>query len=420
MTYHPQLKMQTFPLRSTLADQLELVSTDCTQCQTCVNECDFLKSYGNPKRLAESYNPAEKLTHAIPFKCSLCELCTAICPHGVNPAGMFLEMRREAFDRGEANIPEHHRLRNYEKRGTSKRFSWYALPENCDTIFFPGCALSGSRSETTLKTYENLQKTIPNIGIVLDCCTKPSHDLGNEDHFNAMFGEMKNYLLTHGIKTVLLACPNCHKIFSNYGTEFEICSVYEVLDRIGSPGTKKLAETIVLHDPCTARFNFPAQKAVRNLLKKKGMRIEEQTHSGKTTLCCGEGGAVGCLAPELAKTWGKKRIEEAKELRIVSYCAGCTHTLGAHAETIHILDLCHKTDTATAPRIAKAPLTYFKRLKLKKYLQNNLQAAVTRERTFQPPSEYDQKSTGKRNRQLLLIGSFFMTALILVSQAWIR
>ena len=50
-------------------------------------------------------------------------------------------------------------------------------------------------------------KNITDIGIVLDCCTKPSHDLGDEEHFNAMFGEMKDYLLSQGIKTVLLACP---------------------------------------------------------------------------------------------------------------------------------------------------------------------------------------------------------------------
>ncbi len=30
-------------------------------------------------------------------------------------------------------------------------------------------------------------KKIPSVGIVLDCCTKPSHDLGRDDFFNAMF-----------------------------------------------------------------------------------------------------------------------------------------------------------------------------------------------------------------------------------------
>ena len=420
MAFHSQLKIQPTPLRPTLTQQLELVSADCTQCLTCVSECAFLTRYGNPKNIATNYSSDGKYFPGISFECSLCDLCSAVCPEGIKPAKMFLEMRREAFERGEANRPEHRGLLNYEKRGTSKRFSWYALPENCDTIFFPGCSLSGSRSETTLKTYKHLQKIVPNIGIVLDCCTKPSHDLGDEENFNAMFSEMKNYLLVQGIKTVLLACPNCHKVFSDYGTEFEVLTVYEVIDKENPPPAKKSTETVTLHDPCTARFNLPAQNAVRTLLKNQGMRIEEQPHSGKTTLCCGEGGAVGCLAPELARNWGKKRIKEAGGQRIVSYCAGCTQTLGAHAETSHVLDLFFAAETASAgkPIIAKAPLTYFKRLKLKRYLQNNLQAAVTRERTFRAPSEYHPQNTRKINRQLLLIGSCFMTVLILISQAW--
>jgi Fe-S oxidoreductase len=420
MTPYSQLQKQLDPLRPALAEQLGLVSSECTQCQTCVTECGFLKNHGDPKKIADNYNSSDKLCFELPFACSLCDLCTAVCPQGISPAKMFLEMRREAFDRDEATFPEHRALRKYEKRGTSKRFSWYALPENCDTIFFPGCSLSGSRSTTTLKVYEALQKAIPNIGMVLDCCTKPSHALGDEDYFSAMFGEMKHYLLTHGIKTVLIACPNCHKVFNDYGTEFNTRTVYEILDKVDAAVTKEWSETVTVHDPCTARFNIPAQTAVRSLLKNQGLKVEEQSHSGKTTFCCGEGGAVSCLAPELAKNWGKKRVKEADGQRIISYCAGCTQTLGAHAETSHILDLLFAADSTESrkSKIDKTPVACFKRLKLKKHLQQSITAAVTRERTFQAISKQQPKDTGRLNRQLILIGSFFLTAFILISQAW--
>ncbi|MDX2481527.1 MAG: (Fe-S)-binding protein [Desulfuromusa sp.] len=420
MTLYSELQKQSGPLRPALAEQLGLISSDCTQCQTCVRECGFLKNHGDPKKIADNYNSSDKQFFELPFTCSLCDLCTAVCPQGISPAKMFLEMRREAFDQNETNFPEHRNLRKYEKRGTSKRFSWYALPENCDTIFFPGCSLSGSRSATTLKVYEALQKTIPSIGIVLDCCTKPSHDLGDEDYFNAMFGEMKNYLLTHGIKTVLIACPNCHKVFNDYGTEFNTRTVYEILDKVDATVTKKWSETVTVHDPCTARFNIPAQTAVRSLLKNQGIKVEEQLHSGKTTFCCGEGGAVSCLAPELAKSWGNKRMSEAGGQRIISYCAGCTQTLGAHAETSHILDLLFEEDTAATgnSKIDKTPVSCFKRLRLKKLLQHNLTTSVTRERTFQGSSKHQSNNIWRSNRQLILIGSILTTALILISQAW--
>jgi len=104
----------------------------------------------------------------------------------------------------------------YEKRGTSKRYSYYAFPENCSTVLFPGCALPGTRPDKVKSLFAHLQKTIPNLGIVFDCCTKPSHDLGRDIHFQAMFNELQNYLLQNGIKNILVACPNCYRVFLDW------------------------------------------------------------------------------------------------------------------------------------------------------------------------------------------------------------
>lgn len=408
MSNQPHHRVESTPIRPQLSQQIEAVSTNCIQCQVCVNECQFLQRYGDPKKLADCYNQADEKYLDIPFECSLCDLCTAVCPHGVTPPQLFLEMRREAFERGQNDRPEHRSLRNYERKGTSKRFSWYALPENCDTIFFPGCALAGSRSEITLQVFAQLQKVIPAVGIVLDCCTKPSHDLGDDNYFNAMFGEMKDYLLAQNIKTVLLACPNCDKVFKEYGTEFEVHTIYETLNQL-MPDLSSIPRetTVVLHDPCTARFNLAAQSSVRNLLKEQGLQIAPQRHSGKTTFCCGEGGAVNCLKPEHSGNWTKKRVVEAVELPIVSYCAGCTQILGEQTETRHILDIIF-TNPGDEIKVTKAPLTYFKRLKLKKSLRDNLPAAVTRERTFQPQQ---RRRPTKENKTLIFIATGFLLIL---------
>lgn len=406
MKFFHDNKRETTPLRPALSTRRKQVSDGCIQCQICVNECQFLQLHGDPKTLADSYNPAEGRFLQIPFECSLCELCTAVCPHGVKPPELFLEMRRESFERGLNNLPQHRGLRSYEKKGLSKRFSWYALPENCDTIFFPGCALAGSRAEITLKVFDQLQSNIPNIGIVLDCCTKPSHDLGDEKYFHAMFGEMKEYLKNQGIKTVLLACPNCDKVFKTYADEFNIQTIYEVLEQMDQVSASTLTKwTVVLHDPCTARFNHPAQNSVRSLLKNRGVTVVEHPHSGEKTFCCGEGGAVNCYKPKLAENWGQKRIIEATRQPIISYCAGCTQILGKHSETHHMLDLLFTApDKRTV--VATAPLTYFKRLRLKKHLKQNFSAATTRERTFQT----QQNGTINKIRLTLLV----LTATLIV------
>jgi len=183
----------------------------CTACGLCQKECAFLKKYGKPREIAESYEPDRDF--AMAFECSLCNLCTAVCPFKINPAGMFLAMRRDAVQRGKGEVPEHQVIRNYEKQGFSSRFSYYGLPRDCDAVFFPGCGLPGTRPDKVIKLFTHLRQSIPALGIVLDCCTKPSHDLGDQNFFETMFFELKKYLLAHGVKKVIVACPNCYKVY---------------------------------------------------------------------------------------------------------------------------------------------------------------------------------------------------------------
>jgi uncharacterized membrane protein YdjX (TVP38/TMEM64 family)/Fe-S oxidoreductase len=362
---------------------LEEMSAKCTRCTVCQQECAFLRKYGTPGELAQSYDPDEKSCQALPFECSLCHLCTVVCPEKLKPSAMFLEMRREKMRRDPLDYPEHAGYLAYEKRGASQRFSYYAFPEQCDTVFFPGCTLAGTRSDKTLKIYEHLKKELPSLGIVLDCCMKISHDLGREEHFRIMFQEMKDFLISRGVKKVLLACPNCHRIFSTYGEGLAVSTIYEFMDEHPLPITEKVEGSVTIHDPCPLRFAPPVQAAVRSLVNKMGLNIEEMPHQGESTLCCGEGGFVNCLSPELSAHWGEMLKTEAVGKRTITYCAGCTNHLNGRTPTSHIVDLLWEPQATLAGKIgiAKAPFTYLNRLKLKKTFQK-LNAPVTRERTF--------------------------------------
>ena len=353
---------------STLTELQQQISQNCTQCGVCVAKCSYLRQHGDPKQLADSYDSSQDSCHSRPFECSLCELCTAVCPQQLNPAQLFLEMRRSAFQQGKANLPQHKSLRNFEKIGTSKQFSGCSLPSNCDSVFFPGCALSGSRPDTTRKLYSHLQQQIPGIGIVFDCCTKPSHDLGNQQRFSEMFGALKHSLLQAGIKTVLVACPNCYKVFNEYAPELQTRTVYEQLELQPLPETPRLTGKVSVHDPCVARFVPEAQQAVRSLLDKAGLSIVETRHTGKKTLCCGLGGGVNSLDSDKAERWLSQRVSESDGQPLVSYCAACTERLGKMAPAHHLLDLLFdsKRDIHTGSGSTKAPFTYLNRLMLKR------------------------------------------------------
>jgi uncharacterized membrane protein YdjX (TVP38/TMEM64 family)/Fe-S oxidoreductase len=366
-------------------NSLETVKEKCIECPLCQRECRFLMTYGTPKSIAEGFDPQEKKSQALPFECSLCGLCRAVCPVDLSPDRMFLEMRRMVVHSGVGEFPDYGPLLNYEKRGTSTRYTYYGLPRACDTVFFPGCALPGSRPDKVLKVYEWVREKIPNLGMVLDCCTKPSHDLGREDFFEALFGEMRGYLIDQGIKTVLTACPNCHKVFQEYGNPLKVKMIYGILAEMNWPKGKDGLGLVTVHDPCVTRFEESVQTAVRNLIRYQGVAIEEMKHQGRMTLCCGEGGAVGFINPELAGTWVTERSSEAQGKRMLTYCAGCVQTLNKQTPTSHVLDMIVDPERTLSGKIrgAKAPLTYWNRLRLKKALQKTIPAAVTRERIFQ-------------------------------------
>ncbi len=374
------------PPRPTLGEQRQQIATDCTRCNRCVTECGFLARNGTPGQLAAGLQANDPAALRLAFDCSLCDLCTAVCPEHLSPAQFFLSMRRAAVALGSGHFPEHNRPRSYEQLGTSKRFTWYALPEHCDTVFFPGCALTGASGATTLKTFDHLRQVIPAIGIVLDCCSKPSHDLGDDAQFQARFGEMKNFLAEHGIRNLLVACPNCYKVFNDYAQEFRTRGVYEHLDSRLLPALTNPWPPLLLHDPCAARFLTDMQASVRKLADENNLPLTKPSYSGLNTLCCGAGGAVASLTPELAENWAHRLTAETSGERIASYCACCTRTLGKHSPTVHLLDLLFTPERALvdSARTSKAPMTYLNRLKVKRHLQRNFPAAVTRERTLAP------------------------------------
>jgi uncharacterized membrane protein YdjX (TVP38/TMEM64 family)/Fe-S oxidoreductase len=395
-------------LNQLLREKLDVVSATCTGCDLCQKECVFLKRYGKPKAIADHYNPLRKEDQGMPFECSLCGLCAAVCPAGVDPTDLFLHMRGEAVRRGGGDFPEHNALKGYEQRGVSRAYSYYGLPDGCDTVFFPGCTLSGTRSDKVILSYQKLKEKIPSLGIVLDCCMKPSHDLGREERFMTMFEEMRNYLVQQGIRNVLVACPNCYKVFVRHGTGLSTKTIYQVFaEESGEKnGTAREAVTVTIHDPCAVRFEVGIHESVRKLIGKQGYIVEEMTHSGSRTLCCGEGGAVSTLAPGFALNWGKRRQREVAGRRVVTYCAGCANILSRLVPTAHVLDTLWEDETDRA-KVTKPPFTYWKRLMLKKWFKKNVPAVVRRERTFTGTGELKKNGMTK-----FLVFLFFLTAVI--------
>ncbi len=428
-------------LRQELFTNISTILNQCIDCPKCIAQCAFLKQYGTPAKIAEDYlasiekeedgavkSDESKNWLEISYQCSLCGLCSAVCPVKLSPDDMFLEMRREAVDRNAAPLPEHKGITAYESRGFSKKYSWYSLPDGCTTVLFPGCTFTGTRPDSTLALYELLKTKDSSLGIVLDCCCKPSHDLGRTAFFDQMFGEMRSWLVEHGVKKIVVVCPNCYKVFKSYGSPLEVVSAYQFLlenglvesnqsisnrdlahlkestNKIKSAKADKINLTVSIHDPCVLRNEPEIHNAVRELAEAAGFKIKEMPHSKKKTLCCGEGGSVGFVAPEFSSKWGEIRKKEAEdnECSLITYCAGCAGFLNKKIPTYHIIDALFYPESVAAGnrKVSKAPFTYLNRISLKKRLKKEYPTAVTRERDFVAVSEKRGLNDGMLNKAI--------------------
>ena len=365
---------------------LETISEKCIQCELCRKECKFLRQYGDPKAIATSFDPTSQKHRATAFECSLCGLCAAVCPAGVSPARMFMEMRQEIYGKGLGEYPQHSAIVGYEKRGTSRRYSYYALPEGCDTVLFPGCTLPGTRPDKVLRLFEHLKQTIPALGIVLDCCAKPSHDLGRRDHFTPCLMKWSGFLSENGVRHVLVACPNCYKVFKQHAAMMSVRTVYELLAEDGVPNAAIISGTVTVHDPCAVRHENSIHAAVRDIIAKTGLTVEEMDHHGNRTVCCGEGGIGGLSRPgtrqELERHPGRRGPGEKDHHLLCGLC----EFPDALTPATHVLDLVFEPEAAIEGKVkvSRAPFTYWNRIRLKGKFSAKVNASVTRERVCTP------------------------------------
>lgn len=359
---------------SDLHHSREQLNTGCTDCGACVKPCAFLQKYGTPGAIARNEKHHDHSQSSIAFECNLCGLCTAICPENLDCVELFLSMRRDHIAYDPTQLKRFKGLRTYEKIGSSKLFRSHETPAQCSSVFFPGCALAGTRPEQTWQLYRHLQQQTPHLGMVLDCCTKPSHDLGDQNHFASQFGSLCQTLQQQGITQVLTACPNCYQVFKRYAPQFEVKTVYEQLDQGELPPRANTQGMVTIHDPCVNRFEPQIHQAVRSLIGKSGLEVQEMTNKGKTALCCGEGGCVMATNRDLALSWRDRRAKQSQERLITTYCAGCVEFLRPVAQTVHIVDLLFAplVGLDRKARHAGSLKRYRNRLALKKRVTNNL------------------------------------------------
>jgi Fe-S oxidoreductase len=345
---------------------------DC-ECGLCVKDCEFLATHSrSPKDLARrvlaGLEPLD--TRTVAYSCNVCELCATVCPEHLDTGRLLLEARRESVRRKLGPLPQHKPIVGYWKAGVSGAFT-LAMPEpgrgKSRRMFFTGCSLPAVAPGHTLRVYDELRRAYPGTGVLMLCCGAPVDALGMEEQFDANRRQLLAAAERVGADELIAACPDCAHMLKRALPGMTITTVWERLAGRWHPEATRTGVAVSIHDSCKARHEPALHASVRQLLADAGTVVQDVEYHGEKARCCGFGGMIAPVDPQLSQRVSRRRGAETP-LPLVTYCAGCRMALaGCGKEAIHILDFLLASDwRQQVSRKAPGPIgRYANRLRTK-------------------------------------------------------
>ena len=331
------------------------------ECMECVKGCVYLRHYKqypkvyvrqvyNNEAIVRGTRQANKMINS----CMLCGLCDTVCPEDFAMGDVCLEARRRMIDKGTMPQSAHEfALRDMAFADGDKCALARHAPgaDASDYVFFPGCQLTATDPGGAERAYADLRERLGKVGLILRCCGAPAAWSGRDALFRESLAELKTAWEGLGSPRIIAACPSCIKILREAMPEAEIVSHWSVLSALGLPeGALNGGGTLAVNDPCAAREDGALRGDVRALLDSLGVSVTEPEYSGELTQCCGYGGLLDEVDPELGQAAARARAEAVDE-DYVTYCAMCREMIARTGKkAMHLYDLLYPGPEAPGER----------------------------------------------------------------------
>ncbi|GAB6909238.1 conserved hypothetical protein [Desulfosarcina cetonica] len=334
----------------------ETIADQCTGCGICAEGCEHLQNCGDhlPDEIAKILSAGDPDETVIDFiqKCSLCGMCCELCPEDLDIAGMVQTARSEFIESGIVDPEQYHFLwvdHDWNAfslyRRTYNMDALYAdLTQNrCNVLFFPGCMLTNEGPHLVQAAAQWLGQGGQEVGASLQCCGAPLYQMGLAARAKDYSERLWRSIEDRGVRRVVTACPTCHqRLVETNNSDLEVISIFKLMAEAGLGVSDTGFKTVTVHDSCTDRSGAIG-KCVRKLLA--GLNVKEMAHSGTDTICCGSGGIVSAVDPDICEARAAARMREVSETGAdvcVTYCMACAHRLNAQSKgnsVRHILEL---------------------------------------------------------------------------------
>ena len=388
-------------------------------CSKCMDACTMIRHFRqNPKRIAADLGVTvlpvdEKIKHVASRmlnSCSLCGLCTDVCPAGVDTCAAMRASRNILKENGHLPAAYHDFWMADMEFSMSEESYMLVQPNRAQAslLFFPGCQLTASLPDAVADTFAYIRRGEPSAAMILSCCGIPADWAGEKEALLQVIAKIRADWESVGKPAILYACGACRKTFEKYLPEARGTLVYEWL-----PDQKDLPVyennsllSACVYDPCNCRNDAAGRSAVRRIARAAGYKITEIAGGGEKAACCGFGGHIYPVNPDLLDKILLERAS-ASELPYITYCANCRDLfLSKGKESRHILEILFPSGADSAKRLpALTERRENRRLLKAKY--SGIKSAMYENAEFnKAPGEYELKISpeleAKMNRLLLL------------------
>jgi len=363
----------------------ELIALDsCMKCGSCVDVCpvyaqtqqlettmggffanlkSFIrKAYGFPGMLFGSTKTKNVLKEysETPYLCTLCGRCTMVCPAFIDTRELRIATRGFMVEKGVypqvmSQLAETlKRVHNIIGEPNEDRPSWtQALGEvpkdmfqreKAKVVYFVGCV--ASYFPMTKRIPQSFVQILDKAGVDFTilggeewCCGFPLIAAGMKKDAEALIQHNLEKVKEKGAEKVVFACPSCyHTWMDQCKTNIEIFHSTQFIKRLideGKISFKEKTAKVTYHDPCDLGRASGVYEAPREILRAiPGVELVEMEGNRAQCKCCGGGGNLEMVRPDLSAAIAQAKIEEIKATgadMVITACQQCVRTIQANA-----------------------------------------------------------------------------------------
>jgi Fe-S oxidoreductase len=185
------------------------------------------------------------------------------------------------------------------------------------TIFAPGCALMLYKPELANKIHAVLKQNLGPMAMLDTCC-----------HHDPQLAVPTR---------IINICPGCDKRYRNDYRNSSTISLWEILaenDFFNFPDYH--GQTMSILDACPTRDQDRVHEAIRIVLGKMNISLQEPLNTRTRSTCCGDS-FYGLIPTEKVKAQMLKRASEMPLEDVIVYCVSCIKSMHIGKKRPHYL-----------------------------------------------------------------------------------